>query len=258
MKIDICSECKQTIDIYSKGKCYRCYRRKLLLDRQESAPKIKCQCSPDCKTMISSINYDGKSMKMSPKHGFKGNLNPSWKGGFFMRMGYKWIYDPKHHFADKDGYVAEHRYLYEQYHNCCLLPWVIIHHKNEIKTDNRLENLEVWNRSEHQNIHNPRKGYRKDLNGRTCLECGSDKTFPSKNGQPHWCRHPITKAEWICETCYKRISRRYVKAKHKDNIINRICLKCGIDKSENDKGHFTWRKFRNGYICKLCFDRYIR
>ena len=38
-------------------------------------------------------------------------------------------------------YVREHRYLYEQYFHCCLLPWTDVHHKNGDKTDNRKDNL---------------------------------------------------------------------------------------------------------------------
>jgi hypothetical protein len=41
--------------------------------------------------------------------------------------------------------VYVHRYLYEQYHNITLKPDEFINHKNHIRDDNRIENLEVVN-----------------------------------------------------------------------------------------------------------------
>ena len=46
-------------------------------------------------------------------------------------------------------WVQEHRWIWEQEYQACLLPWAIVHHKNEIKDDNRPENLVAMMRYQH-------------------------------------------------------------------------------------------------------------
>ena len=67
--------------------------------------------------------------------------------------GYILVYEPDHPCADKGGYVLEHRLVMERHIGRHLTKDEYVHHVNENKQDNRLENLLLTNKAEHAKIH---------------------------------------------------------------------------------------------------------
>lgn len=184
--------------------CGRCWEKLKNKEKQEKYSKVQCACG--CGELISSINTRNKPAKYKQWHNSKitstkGSNHQSWKGGKITnKQGYIMIHKPDHHFANISGYVMEHRLIYEEYYNCCLLSWIDIHHINHNRKDNRIENLITITRNDHMRLH-----IKKDMSNRFCLICNSKETTN------FWHRHPITKDEWYCYKCYRKLKYQLFK-----------------------------------------------
>lgn len=77
-----------------------------------------------------------------------GSNASNWKGGRQIQKGYVWVLTPHHPslLGRQKRYVQEHRLVMEARLGRFLERDEIVHHKNGIKTDNRIENLELWHK----------------------------------------------------------------------------------------------------------------
>ena len=81
--------------------------------------------------------------------------NPSEFGGHKKKRadGYIKVYVPDHPLATKDGYVMEHILVMEKSIGRYITRDEVVHHKNKIRDDNRLENLQLMTFKEHASYH---------------------------------------------------------------------------------------------------------
>ncbi len=97
-----------------------------------------------------------KGKDMSRPVGVKyGHYNPKWRGGTCrMPDGRVLIYSPNHPHPGVAGvYVLRYRLVMEKHLGRYLEIDEIVHHKNGIVDDDRVENLLVMSQSEHAKMH---------------------------------------------------------------------------------------------------------
>ena len=111
-----------------------------------------------------------------------GSLSTTWRGGRKHSRGYIYIrLSPDHPYysmATKEGYVAEHRLVMAEHLGRPLENREIVHHKNEIKSDNRLDNLELFASLQEKRPHpgyEPIEKQGKSILNRLISFFGSDK-----------------------------------------------------------------------------------
>jgi hypothetical protein len=69
--------------------------------------------------------------------------------------GYVIRYMPDHPMAAKNGYVMAHRLIMAEHLNRNLEQHEVVHHRNGIKNDNRIENLELMDKRTHDRLPKP-------------------------------------------------------------------------------------------------------
>ena len=136
---------KKAEEIRKKGRdnyiwfaCIKCGKERWVKYRKGKPISLRCrQC-----------NKNGKGIKAS-----------CWKGGIIKRIdGYIFIWtDSKSPYAsmrDLKGYILEHRLMMAKFLKRTLKNWEHVHHINDIKSDNRIENLMIVTNPQHQKLNN--------------------------------------------------------------------------------------------------------
>lgn len=176
--MNICENCKRSFNKGYKNKCWACYhgllknpnfkrrpfKRELIGTSCEQCSKIR-QKESDIENKICRLCYQKNRFKVNPdlheKHkklcrdyrrkekGIDVDLPlliASPGTGYIGANGYKKICKLElrgHPNADKKGRMFEHTYVMSQYLGRPLRKKELIHHKNGIRHDNRIENLEL-------------------------------------------------------------------------------------------------------------------
>jgi len=107
------------------------------------------EIAQDCEVSITTISRWAEKFDIREIRPYKGDKkgpnNPFWKGGKYKdnQTGYVYIYSPEHPSANKKGYVPEHRIVIEELIGRYLRSNEAVYHKNKVKDDNDIDNLEI-------------------------------------------------------------------------------------------------------------------
>jgi hypothetical protein len=184
---------------------------------------IGCGCGL-CDKIILKRNRFGAIINYFYNHhmkGRKGINNPNWKYGRIKIGDYWYLYLPDYFSSNKNQYIGEHVYNFQEYYQCCVLKWAVVHHIDHNKENNMPWNLVGMMESEHTRLHNKgnqcRKGYRKNTNGRKCSNCKSNITYINPKNYKIW--HKDGKGGYHCQKCYEKTRPKRTKSKNISSVV---------------------------------------
>ena len=129
--------------------CIDCGKERWVVKKRGKPQNLRC------KSCARTLQW-----KLNP---LRGSRNPNWRGGrgisnegyILIRLMPDDLYFPMVNSAKS---VGEHRLIMAQHLGRCLESWEIVHHKNGMRGDNRIENLELTTVGSHIREHG--KGYK--------------------------------------------------------------------------------------------------
>lgn len=155
---------KLDTEFYKRVKfCEKCGRQLVLKITRDLTRKRFC--SKSCRTKYINPHKGHKHSEETkrilgllkrgvPNLKIRGEKHYGWKGGKTYQRGYVYLYAPWHPRGGYKHVIREHTLVMENSIGRYLKPDEVVHHINEIKDDNRIENLQLMNRSEHKTYHN--------------------------------------------------------------------------------------------------------
>ncbi len=141
-----CERCKEIKNLKAKGFCEKCYHKqgypKWISKLREDPDKYQQYLDRQnaFRRKRQGLDYD-KSLDLTPKYAPKGS-------GTRTPEGYRKIVAKGHVSAQKSGWILEHVFVMSNHLGRALLKNERVHHKNGIRDDNRIENLELWSVSQ--------------------------------------------------------------------------------------------------------------
>ncbi len=152
-------------------------------------------CFCGCKYLIKCIKRNGRLAKFKKGHstgGRRGENNSNYKNGKYSDNYLRIIVNGKN--------IKKHIHIFQEYIQCCMLPWGDVHHKDGDKFNNEITNLQGIMHNQHAIISN-----KKDMSGRFCKICGGKTKYnKSRKGTlcESWQGNEID--GWTCKNCYMK------------------------------------------------------
>src|SRR6476469_5828716 len=119
-------------------------------------PFLLGYCNCGCGKEIVPWNDTRSRRYFITGHHNKGERHTRWKGGRIKDHDYWYLYMPGYLKRSKNKYVLEHVYMFQEFHQCCMLEWGHVHHIVPIKKggSNMPWNLQGMTRKQHGRLHN--------------------------------------------------------------------------------------------------------